>query len=52
MEDRFIIIGLDNKYRELTVCHCYREDDLIWIISARKASEIEIKLYNDDGGLI
>lgn len=45
-EERFIIIGIDLKYRELTVCHCYREsENVIRIISARKATRNEIKLY-------
>ena len=45
-EERFIIIGLDLLYRELTVCHCYRENEnVIRIISARKATGNEIKLY-------
>jgi len=46
-EDRFIIIGIDMFYRELTVCHCYREEDeVIRIISARKATKNEISLYS------
>ena len=45
-EERFLIIGLDESQRLLTVCHCYREDDtVIRIISARKASRPEEKLY-------
>jgi uncharacterized DUF497 family protein len=45
-EERFIIIGIDMQYRELTVCHCYRgNDDVIRIISARKATISEIELY-------
>jgi uncharacterized DUF497 family protein len=45
-EDRFLIIGLDESQRLLTVCHCHREDDtVIRIISARKASKLEEKLY-------
>ena len=46
-EDRFIIIGQNKKFRELTVCHCYRgsEEDDIRIISARKATKQEINLY-------
>ena len=46
-EDRFIIIGIDMLYRELTVCHCYREDgEIVRIISARKATKNEIELYS------
>ena len=44
-EDRFIIVGIGIKYREMTVCHCFREDDVIRIISARKATNSEIQLY-------
>ena len=45
-EERFIIIGTDSKYRELTVCHCYRDDEtVIRIISARKATKRELLLY-------
>ena len=47
-EDRFIIIGIGIKYREMTVCHCYRGENMIRIISARKATEKEIKLYWED----
>ena len=46
-EERFIIIGIDLHYRELTVCHCCRgnDDDIIRLISARKATRIESDLY-------
>lgn len=46
-EDRFIIVGEDTFFRELAVCHCYRGkyDDIIRIISARKATVNEIRLY-------
>jgi len=44
-EDRFIILGLSRNLRELVVCHCYRGDDLIRIISARKADKDEIDDY-------
>ena len=46
-EERFIIIGEDSLFRELTVCHCYRgeNDTIIRIISARKASKTEIDYY-------
>ena len=46
-EDRFIIIGISRKLRELTVCHCHRNgDDITRIISARRATKIETELYN------
>jgi len=46
-EERFIVIGEDSLFRELAVCHCYRgkHDEIIRIISARKATKGEIKLY-------
>ena len=45
-EDRFIIIGLSSKSRELTVCHCYRNGgDVTRIFSARRATKTEVILY-------
>ena len=45
-EDRFILLGLSAKLRMLVVCHCYRKsDDIIRIISARKAMRLEQKMY-------
>ena len=45
-EERFTAIGLSENMRILMVCHCYRESgDLIRIISARKATKGEIKIY-------
>ena len=45
-EDRFKIIGISRKLQELTVCHCYRNgDDVTRIISARRATKNESKLY-------
>jgi len=48
-EDRFNVIGMvDNIDQEITVCHCYRDDDeVIRIISARKATKEEIELYKE-----
>jgi len=50
-EERFIIIGEDSLFRDLTVCHCYRGEDeeIIRIISARKATKKEIDLYVTGG---
>jgi len=46
-EDRFILLGLSASLRMLVVCHCYREsDELIRIISARKATRNEREHYN------
>jgi uncharacterized DUF497 family protein len=45
-EDRFIILGLSRKLNVLVVCHCYRkQDEVIRIISARKATKIEASVY-------
>ena len=45
-EERFIILGLTNKFRLLVVVHTYKEnDDIIRIISARKATKSESKYY-------
>lgn len=45
-EDRFIILGLSAALRVLVVCHCYRgKDNVIRIISARKATSAEAKFY-------
>src|SRR6266536_658291 len=45
VEDRFVLIGLSFGMRLLVVCHCYRQDDVIWIISARKANRSESASY-------
>ncbi len=45
-EDRMLLLGLSTKLRLLLVCHCHRESDsVIRIISARKATKNEAKLY-------
>jgi len=41
-------MGLSQKYRLLTVCHCERDGDTIRIISARKADKFETKQYQGD----
>jgi uncharacterized DUF497 family protein len=46
VEDRFVLLGLSLEIRLLVVCHCYRQDDVIRIISARKANRREIAAYN------
>jgi len=47
-EDRFILLGLSSKLRIILVCHCYRrEDEVIRIISARKASLTLRRQYDD-----
>ena len=45
-EERFVLLGLSISLRVLVVCHCYRQhDDIIRIVSARKADRDEIKQY-------
>jgi len=45
-EDRFILLGLSYSLRVILVCHCYRsKGNVIRIISARKASNTELKAY-------
>jgi uncharacterized protein len=45
-EERFIIMGISQTLKILVVCHCYRaNDEVIRIISARKANRYEIKQY-------
>ena len=45
-EERLIVIGLSQALRVLTVIHCLREDDtVIRIVSARKATQVELKLW-------
>ena len=50
-EDRFLLLGLSTTLRLLVVCHCYRADDeVIRIISARKATKPEATVYADRWG--
>ena len=45
-EDRFLIIGFSQRMRLVIVSHCYRcDDEVIRIISARKATKRESKSY-------
>lgn len=45
-EDRFLLLGRGVHSRVLMVCHCYREsDEMIRIISARKATKSETRFY-------
>ena len=47
-EDRWNAIGYSPKQRMLIVCHCYKDDDIVRIISARKADAGDIALYNQN----
>ncbi|MFH0920641.1 MAG: BrnT family toxin [Fibrobacterota bacterium] len=44
-EDRFLLLGHSSQLRILIVCHCTRNDNIIRIISARKATKNESKYY-------
>ncbi len=45
-EERFLLLGFSQSLSVLVVCHCYRGDDsVIRIISARKATKKEQKVY-------
>jgi uncharacterized protein len=45
-EDRFVLLGLSYSLRLLMVVHTYKEhDDIIRIISARKATQKESQKY-------
>jgi len=49
---RFTVIGRDELLMEITVCHCYRgeNEEIIRIISARKATKKEVTIYESGGG--
>ncbi len=50
-EERFILLGLSSIANLLVVCHCVRENnEVIRIISARKATKTETKEYNKKRG--
>lgn len=51
-EERFLIIGISEKEKLCIVSHCYRgkDDNIIRIISARKATKKETKYYCDNRG--
>ncbi len=45
-DNHFLLPGISRKLRLLTVCHCYRQnDEIIRVISARKATKNEAKQY-------
>ncbi len=46
-EARDAVIGLDNRWNLLYVVHIEREDTLIRIISARKATRQEQAIYEN-----
>ena len=46
-EDRFVLLGLSRRLRVLIVCHCYRRNEVIRIISARQATATESAEYEE-----
>ena len=44
-EDRFLLLGMSEDSNVCIVCHCYIEDNVIRIISARKATKKEREAY-------
>ena len=46
-EDRFILPRLSTKCHMSLDCHCYRENDTIRLISARKANRKEAQQYEE-----
>lgn len=46
-EDRFILLGTSIHSRVLIVCHCVRAQEVIRLISARKADRQERQVYEE-----
>ena len=47
-EERFLMLGVSSKLRILLVCYAYKEEEsVIRIISARKATKNEQKVYQE-----
>ncbi len=45
-EERFLLLGMSSLANICIVCHCYRQSDtVIRIISARKATKVEVQRY-------
>ena len=47
-EEQFLIIGVTDTEKLCIVSHCYRDEDVIRIISARKATKHEKQIYWDN----
>ncbi len=45
-EERFILLGMSYKVRVLIVVHCERHNDVLRIISSRKATRKEAAQYH------
>ncbi len=46
-EDRFLMLGVSARLRILVVCHCLKDEALLRIISARKATKKEVDHYEE-----
>jgi uncharacterized DUF497 family protein len=46
-EARFLLLGMSERIRLIVVCHCYRDRDVIRIISVRKATKRERQVYEE-----
>ncbi len=46
-EHRFKAIGMSSRSRVLLVVYCYRDENMIRIVSARKATKAEVKIWQD-----
>ncbi len=44
-ENRWVLVGLSNKTRLLTIVYTLRNDEIIRLISARKATKKEAEYY-------
>ena len=44
-EERFVLLGMSASLRILVVIHALRDEDVIRIISARKATRLETREY-------
>lgn len=48
LEERFVLLGLSDRFRVLVVVHAYREADaVIRLISARRATRAERARYDE-----
>jgi len=47
-EDRFIIVGVSERDRLLTVAFTYRDEETVRIISARRSNRREQQLYEQE----
>lgn len=47
-EDRFIIVGVSEQHRLITVAFTYRDEETVRIISARRSNRREQQLYEQE----